>query len=70
MSADQLKNFMEGLRANPRYLRVERLGATAPQLQSPEQNSLLTVNMELYGFTRNGEATAADNGGKSGRSKP
>ncbi len=52
LAADQLKKFMDGLRGNARYLRVERVTVMAPQIQRPDQNATLNVTMEVYGFTR------------------
>jgi hypothetical protein len=52
LSVDQLKKFMDALRANAGYLRVERLTITAPQVQRSDQNASLTVTMEVYGFSR------------------
>ena len=52
LSVDQLKQFMDALRANAGYLRVERLTITAPQVQRADQNASLTVTMEVYGFAR------------------
>jgi hypothetical protein len=52
LSAGQLKQFIDALRANVGYLRVERLTITAPQVQRADENALLTVTMEVYGFSR------------------
>ena len=52
LTADQLKQFMNALRSNAHYLRVERLTVTSPQVQRTDQNSALNVTMEVYGFTR------------------
>jgi hypothetical protein len=56
LSADQLKKFMVALRGNAGYLRVERLTVNAPQVQRADQNALLTVTMEVYGFSRDRSA--------------
>lgn len=52
MDAERLKKFMDAIRANTRYLRVERLNVTAPQSQHPEQNSALTLTAEVFGYIR------------------
>lgn len=51
LTADQLKRFMDALRANLAYLRVERLTLSAPQVQPADQNAALTVTLEVYGFS-------------------
>lgn len=59
LSADQLKQFMDALRTNVGYLRVERLTIAAPQLQQADQNALLTVTLEVYGFSRSHPSAAS-----------
>lgn len=68
MTADQVRKFMDALRGNAHYLRVERLGVTAPQLQQPDQNASLTVTMEVYGYTRDDDSPGADSSGLRARS--
>jgi len=52
MTADQLKRFSVALRAAPHFLRVERLAASAPQTQSPDQNAPISVTLDVYGYSR------------------
>jgi hypothetical protein len=68
MTADQLRKFMDALRGNVHYLRVERLGITASQLQRTDENAPLTVTMEVYGYTRDGDSSGADSRGVRVRS--
>jgi Tfp pilus assembly protein PilO len=51
-TADHLRSFAGALRGNPRYLRVERLAITAPQIQAVDENPQLTVTMDVYGYSR------------------
>lgn len=58
LSADQLSRFVDALRSNTHYLRVERLTVTSPQLQRADQNAPLEVTMEVFGFVRNAGSRA------------
>ena len=69
MSADQLRKFMDALRGNAHYLRVERLSITAPQSQRADENASLTVTMEVYGYTRDGDSSGADSSSTRARSR-
>ena len=68
MTADQLKRFGVALRAAPHFLRVERFAASAPQTQAPEQNPLVTVTMDVYGYSRPAGARGAAEHARAGRS--
>jgi hypothetical protein len=50
VTAEQLRALIGALRTHPRYLRVEHLTVTAPQLQLEEDNAELTVTIEIYGY--------------------
>lgn len=61
-TADQLQKLMDAVRGNPRYLRVERLSISAPQLQKPDDNAALVITVEIFGYTQtpeSGSGTAA-----------
>jgi len=64
MTIDQLKNFLAGIANHVHYLRVERLRINAPPTQTPEQNAMLTVTIEIYGVERVRNETSAANGTK------
>jgi Tfp pilus assembly protein PilO len=49
---DQLQAFVVGVRGHPRYLRLERLTITAPQVQAKEQNAILSFTLDIDGFAR------------------
>lgn len=50
MSIDQLQQFLSAIRGHPRLIRVDGIAISAPQVQSREQNPLLTVSMDLFGY--------------------
>jgi hypothetical protein len=50
MTIDQLKDFMSAMAAHTRYLRIEHLSVFAPSAQSPAQNPMMTVTMEVVGM--------------------
>jgi len=50
MRMNDLQNVLAAMNAHSRYLRVERLVVTAPQMQVPEQNPPLAVTMDVYGY--------------------
>jgi hypothetical protein len=52
MSVDQMKEFFEKVRAHPQYLRVQRLSVSAPQSQSQNMNPVLSVTMDIAGYSR------------------
>lgn len=52
MTADQLRKFIDALRTNARYLRVERLRVAAPEGQRTDNNASLAVTMEVLGYVR------------------
>jgi Tfp pilus assembly protein PilO len=49
-TADRFQAFLTQLRVSPRYLRVERLTVTSPQVQRPEENAPLTIVADVAGF--------------------
>jgi hypothetical protein len=59
MTADQLRKFIGALRANPHYLRVERLTVNAPQLQRPDENPAFTITLEVFGYIEGPEVADA-----------
>lgn len=52
MSIDQLRNFIAGIRAHTRYLRVQELSISAPQTQALDVNPPLTVTVTVLGYSR------------------
>jgi len=52
MSIDQLKLFIAALRTHTRYIRVERLSVSAPQVQPPDRNPPLEIKADLFGYNR------------------
>jgi len=52
MSIDQLKLFIVALRTYPRYIRVERLSVSVPQVQPPDRNPPLEIKADLFGYNR------------------
>ncbi len=50
MRIDQLQQFIAAAANHQRYLRIEQLTITAPQTQSPTENPLLVVDMDIHGF--------------------
>jgi hypothetical protein len=50
MRMNDLQNLLTAMSAHSRYLRVERLVVTAPQMQVPDQNPPLAVTMDVYGY--------------------
>ena len=50
-TSDQLETFVAKVRQHPRYLRAQRLSITAPQMQSREQNPVLTITMDIAGYS-------------------
>jgi hypothetical protein len=60
MTAEQFRRFIAGLRENARYLRVERLSVTAPQIQPSAQNALFTATLEVYGYAQTASPTRGD----------
>jgi len=51
-TAEQLQAFATSLRGHPRYLRVEQLKVTAPQVQSSDENPVLSITLDISGFAR------------------
>jgi hypothetical protein len=56
-TSDRLQAFLARLREHPRYLRVDRLNVSAPQLQGADQNPVLTVTMDIAGYAASMAAT-------------
>ena len=50
-TSDRLEMFAAKLRQHPRYLRTDRLSITAPQVQQREQNPVLTLTMDIAGYS-------------------
>ena len=50
MRMNDLQNLLTAMSAHSRYLRVERLVVTAPQMQVPDQNPAIQSTMDVYGF--------------------
>lgn len=50
MRMDQLQRFFSAIAQNSRYLRIQKLTISAPQLQSPDENPPLAVTVEVHGF--------------------
>ncbi len=52
MTIQQLTSFLTQLRESPRYLRVDALKVVAPQIQSPNGNERLLVQLQIFGYAR------------------
>ena len=50
MRMNDLQNLLTAMSAHSRYLHVERLVVTAPQMQVADQNPPLAVTMDVYGY--------------------
>lgn len=50
MTIDQLQKFVSKVEQHQRFLQVGLLDVTAPQIQARDQNAVLTVTMEVFGF--------------------
>ena len=50
-SAVQLSQLLVGLRQHTPYLRVERLTASSPQTQQPDQNAPITAVADVVGYS-------------------
>lgn len=47
---DDLRNLLTAMSAHVRYLRVERLVVTAPQVQVDSENPPLAVTLDVFGY--------------------
>lgn len=54
-TADRLRSFADRLRAAPRYLRVQQLHVSAPEAQQRDENPVLTVTADVFGYARSAE---------------
>lgn len=57
---DQLRKVLTALASHSRYLRVERLKISAPQLQQPNDNAPLAVTLDVSGYQLIGGRAAFD----------
>lgn len=47
---DDLRNLLTAMSAHARYLRVDRLVVTAPQVQMDSENPPLAVTLDVFGY--------------------
>jgi hypothetical protein len=47
---DDLRNLLTAMSAHARYLRVDRLVVTAPQVQMDSENPALAVTLDVFGY--------------------
>jgi len=50
MTIDQLREFLLQADALAHFVRIERLLVNTPPQQSPQENPMLTVTMDVFGF--------------------
>jgi Type II secretion system (T2SS), protein M subtype b len=57
---DQFQQFVTAVRAHSKYLRIEQLTISAPPSQTPTENPILAVDMDIRGFELTSSKAAND----------